>query len=116
MELTTETVGDVLVVAILRDHLDASNHDHIAKTIEALLKADTKLVLDLARVRFIDSTGLGAIFATMKRLDTLGGHFIVCGLTERVRVLFDLVRMGKLVDIYPTRQEAVASFSKDAAG
>lgn len=112
MELTTETVGDVLVVAITREHFDASNSDHIGQTMRALFSQGTKLVLDLARVRFVDSTGLGAIFACMKALDALGGTLKLCGLTQRVEVLFDLVRMNKLVDVFPTRQEAIHSFTQ----
>lgn len=114
MELTTETIGDVLVVAVTRDHFDASNSDHIGKAIRAMLEEGTKLVLDLSRVRFVDSTGLGSIFACMKALDALGGCLKISGLTERVEVLFDLVRMNKLVDIFPTRQQAIESFTPTA--
>ena len=67
-----------------------------------------KTVLKLANVEFVDSAGLGAVVASLKRLRAMNGDMKICNVHKSVRALFELVRMHKLVDIYNTREEALA--------
>lgn len=70
-----------------------------------------RIVLDLAKVDFVDSSGLGAIVATMK---ALGGDrkLELAGLTPTVDKVFRLTRMDTVFAIYPNTDVA---FSVSAA-
>ena len=70
-----------------------------------------RIVLDLAKVDFVDSSGLGAIVATMK---ALGGDrkLELAGLTPTVDKVFRLTRMDTAFAIYPNTDVA---FSVSAA-
>jgi anti-sigma B factor antagonist len=109
MEMTTEKVGEVAVVELRGEQLDASNVMDFKRDIAPVLEANSRVVFDLSQLRFVDSSGLGAILSCLRRLNGAGGDLKLCGLAKPVRALFELVRMHKIFDIYPTRDEAVRS-------
>lgn len=110
MELAVEKVGDVAVVEIPVDELDASNTGELKHDIAPVLEANAKLVIDLSRLRFVDSSGLGAILSCLRQLSSKGGDLKLTGMQKQVRAVFELVRMHRIFDIYGTREEAVRAF------
>jgi len=75
-----------------------------------LLETHSKLVIDLGRLRFVDSSGLGAFISCLRKLNAKGGDLKLCGMQKPVRAVFELVRMHRIFDIYATREEAVRAF------
>jgi anti-sigma B factor antagonist len=112
MELIVETSGNVAVVTVNMEELDASNADDFKRQIAPILPNNPRLVLDLTRLRFVDSSGCGAILSCLKTLSGLGGDLRLCCVSERVRRTFELIRLHRICEIYPTRQEAVAAFNR----
>jgi len=110
MDIAVDKVGDVSIAAIPVAELDASNSGEFKRDIAPVLQANTKLVLDLSRVRYVDSSGLGAMLSCLRQLSAKSGDLKLCGMSKQVRALFELVRMQRIVDIYATREEAVAAF------
>jgi len=55
MELAIDKIGDITVVALPEDELDASNSSELKRDIAPVLQVNTKVVLDLSGVRFMDS-------------------------------------------------------------
>jgi anti-sigma B factor antagonist len=110
MQPVIETVGDVTVVAVSVDELDAGNADFFRRALAPVLKDCRKLVLDLGRVRFVDSRGCGAILSCLKQISPAGGDLKLCGVTPPVRMVFDLIRMNNICEIVGTREEAVRAF------
>ena len=110
MELAVEKVGDVAVVEIPVDELDASNTGELKHDIAPVLEANTKLVIDRNRLRFVDSSGLGAMLSCLRQLTAKGGDLKLSGMQKQVRAVFELVRMHRIFDIYGTREEAVRAF------
>ena len=110
MEVTCEKVGDVAVAAVPVEELDASNAGEFKRDVAPVLDANVKLVLDLSRLRFIDSSGLGAFLSCLRRLSAKGGDLKLSGMSKQVRAVFELVRMNRIVEIYGTREEAVRAF------
>jgi len=72
-----------------------------------VLEPCSKVVFDLRELRFVDSSGLGAILSCLRQLNAKGGDLKLCEMTKPVRALFELVRMHKIFDIYVTRGEAL---------
>jgi anti-sigma B factor antagonist len=110
MEMTTEKMGDVTVVVLLGEQLDASNAKEFKRDITPVLEANAKMVFDVSQLRFVDSSGLGAILSCLRQLNAAGGDLKLCGMSKPVRALFELVRMHRIFDIYGTRDEAVRAF------
>lgn len=113
MQLTTETIGDVVLVSIHSDHLDASVTDELKRDMTPLLEAHAKVVLDMSELRFVDSAGIGAILSCLRRLSAKDGDLKLCGVTKPVRASFEIARMHRIIDILDTRDEALAAFAEE---
>jgi anti-sigma B factor antagonist len=111
MDLVVEKVRDVAVLELPFEELDASNAAEFKADAAAVLESQTKVVFDLARVRFVDSSGLGAFLSCLRRVNEHGGDLKLCGLSKDVRAVFELVRMHRVFDLQPTRDAAVRAFS-----
>ena len=110
MQPVIETIGDVTIVAVNVEALDASNADVFRRALAPVLKDCRKLVLDLDRVQFVDSRGCGTILSCLKQISPTGGDLKLCRVTPPVRMVFDLIRMQNICEIVNTREEAVQAF------
>jgi anti-sigma B factor antagonist len=110
MEIAVDKMDGVAVAVVPVDELDASNAGEFKRDIAPLLQANSKLVLDLSRLSFVDSSGLGAMLSCLRQLSAKGGDLKLSGMSKQVRALFELVRMHRIFDIYGTKEEAVRAF------
>jgi len=110
MEIPVENLNGVAVAAVPVDELDASNSSEFKRDIAPVLQSQNKLVLDLGQLRFVDSSGLGAMLSCLRQLSAKGGDLKLCAMSKQVRGLFELVRMHRIFEIYGTREEAVRAF------
>lgn len=110
--LEAKTMGHVLILQVKSDHVDAANSNDF-RTVGASLIHDSKSVLlDLEGVNFIDSAGLGALLSLMRKVKEAGGDFRVCCVSRAIQVLFELVRMHKVLEIYTSRTEAMSAMAR----
>lgn len=112
MEFSVETTGKTTVVAVLANKLDAGIAKEFKTGITPLLETHNQIVLDLGSITFIDSSGLGAILSCLRLVTGRQGELKLCNLSKSARILFELVRMHKVFEIFNTREEAVASYVK----
>ena len=70
----------------------------------------TQILLDLAGVTHIDSSGLGELIASRMTLSNKGGVIKLINLTERLRDLMTISKMLMVFDVYDNESEALASF------
>ena len=103
------SVGDVLVVKPMQQRLDAqeaeNSKEYMGKRIQ---DGHAKIVLDLSRVEFIDSSGLGAIVSSLKMLGGKGS-LSLCGIRGTIMTMFKLTRMDRVFPMFVTEEEAIAS-------
>jgi len=110
MELSVETVGDLVVVALRGEHLDASNAEEFKRDVALLLAGQTRVIFDMSELQFMDSAGLGAILGCLRRLSAAGGDLKLFGLSRPVRAVFDIARMHRVFEICATKEEAIQAF------
>lgn len=110
MDLSVDKVGEVVVVTLPGEELDASNTQDFKKEVESLLDENEKVVFDLGQLQFVDSSGCGAILSCLRHVNEQGGDVKLCNVTKPVRALFELIRMHRIFDIMNTREEAVKAF------
>lgn len=110
MKPVLEKMGEVMVAVLPGEYLDARNAKEFKREIEPVLEANTKVVFDLSQLRFVDSSGLGAILSCLRQLNNSGGDLKLCGMSKSVRTLFELVRMHRIFEIFNSREEAVRAF------
>ena len=111
LTLTQETVGDVLVVALSMNNLDATTGETFRGEVEPLLEEEAQVVFDLGQVEFVDSAGLAVLLSCLKHLVAVGGDLKLCMLGPKVQDLFERARMPQIVEIHPTREDALRSYA-----
>ena len=79
---------------------------HISPTVAASLrtmieKKPKRLIVDLAKVSYIDSSGLAALIEGMQNVQHYGGAFGLASLQEPVRTIFEIARLDQVFKIYP---------------
>jgi anti-sigma B factor antagonist len=112
MAQVVEKTGDVAIVVLSGPNLDAGNEKDFKRDVRPVLESNAKVVFDMGRLRFVDSSGLGAILSCLRQVRAAGGDLKLCEMTKAVRTLFELVRMHRIFDIYNTRDEAVRTFQR----
>lgn len=66
------------------------------------------LIVDLAEVNIMDSSGLGALIGIMKELADKDVQMKIAALQKKTRLVFEITRAYKIFDIYDTQEEARA--------
>ena len=115
MDLVPHQIDGVAVATVPLEDLDASNAAEFKRDMAPVIDANAKLVLDLSRLRFVDSSGLGAFISCLRKLNAKGGDLKLCGMSKQVRAVFELVRMHKVFDILGSTEDAVRAFTRPPA-
>ncbi len=110
--MKSEKISGVMVLEIETPTLNAGNVKDFKHLIQPFLESEEHVLLDLSQLTFVDSSGLGAFLFCLKRLNQKGGDLRLCNITKPVRVLFELVRLHKVIDVFGSREEALASYTE----
>ncbi|MBR9650214.1 STAS domain-containing protein [Thalassovita aquimarina] len=109
MQIISNNFGDTQVVSVEENRIDAAVVIAFKDRMRALTDGDTThVILDLSRVNFIDSSGLGAIVAAMKQLGR-GRVMHLAGLQPNVDKVFRLTRMDTIFRIHDSVDQALAA-------
>jgi anti-sigma B factor antagonist len=110
MKLHTTKSNGTMVLYIKEKRLDAHNSGELKEQMLQLGEnGKIHLVVDLEEVQFIDSSGLGALLSGHKNTILQNGSFKLCNLQSQVQSMFELTRLQRVFDIYPSVQEALGN-------
>lgn len=111
MSLTNKTMHNAQIVTVHSKRIDAAMAIQFKEDMrKATENGPNRVILDLSDVEFIDSSGLGAIVASMKQLDR-SRRLDLAGLTPTVEKVFRLTRMDTVFKLFPTMDDALAGTS-----
>jgi anti-sigma B factor antagonist len=87
---------------------------HVAPEIRAALRAiiDKKpgrLVVDMSRVPYVDSSGLAVLITAMQGIEHDGGLFMLAGAQPAVRTILESARLDQYFLMFPTVDQALAA-------
>lgn len=111
MQPIIEEIAGVKIVAVPGDYLDSSNAQEFRRQVQPALEAEGNVIFDLSRLQFVDSSGIGALLSCWKQVHTPGRDLKLCGVSKQVRVLFELVRLHQIFEIFNTKEEAIRAFA-----
>jgi anti-anti-sigma factor len=83
---------------------------------ELLATGNNFVMLDMANVDFIDSSGLGALILVLKMLRTAGGDLYLCSIAEPVKSLLKMTKMDRLFDQPTSKSLSLLRRNKSASG
>ena len=111
MQIHTRSVGDVHVLDINGKITLGEATKTIRHTISDLLvNGGKKIVLNLAEVNYIDSSGIGELVRTYTTVTKEGKQLKLLNLTPNIRELLTITKLLTVYDVYDNEQAATASF------
>ena len=110
MKITKTTQQDVVICHINGD-IDINSSPDIRKTFAELTASyQKKIVINLAEVSYIDSSGLATLVEMLKKIKSYGGKLRLSNLADKVKGLFEITKLEKIFEIYETAEQAIAGF------
>jgi anti-sigma B factor antagonist len=109
----TEEVDSSATVVVVSGDVDIGTapdfEDELARAVEE--HVGTGLVIDLAGVTFIDSTGLNSLVRAFERQRRLGSGLALVTDDSRVTMMLEITRLDRVLRRYATRAEALAAIA-----
>jgi anti-sigma B factor antagonist len=104
---------DGVGVVHVSDALTAVTVDAFREQIQSWQDAERDIVnyiIDLKEVDFMDSAGLGALIATLKKVGERGGDMKIANLQKKPRMVFEITRAHKVFEIYDSVHDALKTY------
>lgn len=118
LHFRSQTVADVVVIEFLVPGIcDGPEIDELSNALHELIGRSTskKMIIDLARVRFVASRAVSLLVNIKQLIDVHGGELLVCGLREQLLQVFRLSGLERFLSLHATRDEALSALGVAAA-
>jgi anti-sigma B factor antagonist len=90
--------------------LGNNSRDVELRLAEILADHATKIIFDLSRITTLDSTGVGILVVSQGKINKAGAKLRIAGPTGFVEDTLKITSVDKLIQIYPSTEQAAASF------
>ena len=112
MQIDERVIGDILIMAVtgeitLNQGGDVMLKDKVRSLIQ---QGHRKLVVDLGKVSYVDSAGLGELVQAYATMKSAGGALKLVGLTKRIKDLLTITKLVTVFETYDNEAAVLASF------
>ena len=108
MKISIREAGEAKVVEVEGD-VDLGTSPDLRRTLFETLLDAPKLALNLAAIRYIDSSGIATLIEVLKHSQTSHQEFVLFALSPAVQQVFRLTHVGRIFQIFQTEEEALGS-------
>ena len=109
LTMNSTTLNETACLLSVEGEIDVYTSPHLKERVVELAEGGIKhLILNLAQVEYLDSTGLGVLIGGLKRLREGEGNLVLVGPGMRILRIFEITGLDKIFDIYATEEEAAA--------
>jgi len=107
-----EAVAEDVGVVILEGEIDIYSAPEFKEVlVNGIESGATRVIVDLSRVTFIDSTALGVLVSGAKRVRPRNGNLDIICTDENIIRIFEITGLDRIFGIFPSRGEALKSAS-----
>jgi anti-sigma B factor antagonist len=110
LSIKTRRVGDITIVTCIGRIVEGEESAALQRDLAEILSRDPYIILDLAGVDFIDSSGLGLVVRFLNRARSAGGGLKLCAVPARVAEVLRITNLAPIFESWPTEAEAIAAF------
>jgi anti-sigma B factor antagonist len=111
MQLTTTDDGHVTILTVDGDLVIGESESLFKRTVTRLLEeGKVNLLVDLRKVGFLDSSGLGALVRAMTSSQKEGGQTKLLGAGPQIRKLLEMTKLDSVLENFTDMETAVSSF------
>ena len=110
MEIQKRIVGEIAILT-LEGRLDLTSSSSLKEASKEVMDNDSKrMVLNLDKVDFINSSGLGALVSILKEVRNSQGSMKLTNLAPYVKEIFDVTQLSNIFEIFPDEKQALSSY------
>ncbi len=111
MKIETRTIGDVNILDCSGKITLGEGTMTVRNTVRDILKGNgKKIVLNLADVNYIDSSGIGELVSTYTTVTNNGGQLKLLNLTKKIQELLAITKLLTVFQVFENEQAVLASF------
>jgi anti-sigma B factor antagonist len=111
LNISERQAGDITVLDMSGKITIGEGSVALRTAIRRLLEEGKKrILLNLAGVGYIDSSGIGELVSSYTAIGKDGGQLKLLHLTEKLRDLLTITKLLTVFDVYETESEALASY------
>lgn len=111
MNIAVKEIGDVNVIAVKGNLMGGPETISIHDKVKDLINEEkTKVVIDLAHVKWMNSSGLGTMMGCLTSLRNAKGDLKLSGVTDKVKSLFMITKLITLFETYDTPEQAAKAY------
>ena len=111
MDLEIRDDGRVTILTLKGDLGIGESETLFKRTVSRLLEEEkVHLLIDCTGLRFVDSTGLGALVRALTTTQHEGGETKLLGAGPHMRKLLEMTRLDSVFEMFENREQAVSSF------
>ena len=113
VKVTSKKISDTLAVVEIEDKLMTEEHiSMLTGAVKELLDQNIKeSVVDLSKIKRINSSGLGSLISVYTTVKNKDGNLKIGGLNEFVKNVLNITKLIEVFEIFPTQEEAVKSYT-----
>lgn len=101
MNIKQEKSNGYLILEICEERIDAHNSAELKESVlKVIEQGEINIVVQLGQVRFIDSSGLGALLSGFKNAAAKSGKLVLTNIQSQVLSMFELTRLNRVFEIY----------------
>ncbi len=111
MKVKTRDAGDVTVFDVSGQVMGGPDADTFHDLVKNHLgDGKSKILVNLAKVSWINSTGLGILIAGYTSVQDAGGEFKLANISDRIESILMVTKLAGIFESYESEEEALASF------
>jgi anti-sigma B factor antagonist len=108
MNLEQKKIKGHFVLCVHEQRIDAHNSSELKTTLLHLIEqGESHIIVQLEDVRFIDSSGLGALLSGHKNALSKSGRLVLVNVQKQVLSMFELTRLNRVFEIYTDIDEVL---------
>ncbi|MDX2212050.1 MAG: STAS domain-containing protein [Oculatellaceae cyanobacterium bins.114] len=94
-------------------HINAANADEFRQQLLAGITTQSvsNIVVDMNTVESMDSAGLVALVAALTQAQQLNKRLMICGVSSRIRIIFELTQLDRVFEMFENRAAAEAAIA-----
>lgn len=105
--------GGITVIEPRGELIGGTETDELRKAIDdAVVQGNTKLVIDLGKVHYINSTALGLLTSTHVNYAKRNSRVVLCNVEKQIHSVFIITKLVLIFEVYKDLSEGLASFSQ----
>lgn len=114
MNVKQNQVGDVMVLHLSGKIMGGPDHEKFQTEIKTLISDGVvDVLLNLSKVTWVNSTGLGILVSAFHTLKKNGGQLKICEVSDRIDNILNVTQLKLVFETFDNCEAALASFKQD---